>query len=153
MAKKKHNPLSSILSDVRNTIGSGSVKAPKKSPAKKASTAKTTTRAAKKAKRNAYYIQIGFDFGTSFSKCVIRDTGFNRAHIFYPKKPANPELPFLLPTTLCIHGTKLSRAPLTGKSYERGYLPFIKMALSSDAKGEGNESFLDPYRRICADKG
>lgn len=180
MARKKKNPLSSVLSKLRKNLFGETKKEvkpvpksavqpiePVKVPTKKEAKpvpkstaqpivpAKVPTKVPKKksAKRDAYYIQIGLDFGTSFSKCVIRDVGFDRAQVYLPPKSANDELPFLMPTTLRLHGTKLSRAPLNGSFYGRGYLPFIKMALASSVQGKHQAACLTPYRKACEKNG
>ncbi len=159
MAPKKKTTLNSVLSRLRKNLFGETDKENKsahksteqKIPPVKVPPAKIPEK--KSPKRDAYYIQIGFDFGTSFSKCVIRDVGFDRAQVYLPPKSANDVLPFLLPTTLRLHGTKLSRAPLSGNFYGRGYLPFIKMALASCAQGKHKASCLGPYKNACEKNG
>lgn len=45
-------------------------------------------------KRPPYFIQIGFDFGTSYSKCVCRDVMTDKAWVHIPDKCVANELPF-----------------------------------------------------------
>jgi len=157
MAPKKKTALYSALSKLRkNLFASSESNVPKKKvpEQKPKATPKPKSNAkAMKPQREAYYIQIGFDFGTSFSKCIIRDIGFDRAKVFVPAKPADEALPFLLPTTLRLHGIKLSTAPANGNSYGRHCLPFIKMALASTAQGSLRATCLTPYQTACDAKG
>ncbi|MDO9508606.1 MAG: hypothetical protein Q7I97_04585, partial [Thermovirgaceae bacterium] len=52
--------------------------------------------------RQPYFIQIGFDFGTSYSKCVCRDIMTDKAWVHIPNKCAGQELPFLIPSALLL---------------------------------------------------
>ncbi len=47
--------------------------------------------------RKPYLLQVGFDFGTAFSKCVIRDVALDKAWVFQPDNVCFPKLPFLIP--------------------------------------------------------
>lgn len=105
-----------------------------------------------RSSRDSYDIQIGFDFGTSASKCIIRDIAFNRAQVYAPPVVHNPKLPFLLPTTLRLDGSKLMRAPHDGNYYGCDYLPFVKMALTSVAKEDETVDCLQPYIRNLPDE-
>jgi len=58
--------------------------------------------------RQPYVIQIGFDFGTSYSKCVCRDVMTDKAWVHIPDKCAANELPFLIPSVLLLKNGQIS---------------------------------------------
>ena len=49
-------------------------------------------------REHPYFIQIGLDFGTSFSKCIIRDVMTDKAEVYVPPGVEDRELPFLIPS-------------------------------------------------------
>jgi len=106
----------------------------------------------KKSNRNPYFIQIGFDFGTAFSKCIIRDVGTDSARVFVPKNPLFDELPFLLPSLMHLNERKISLA-MQGADYSNNNLPFIKMALADIAQGDGNSDYMRPYQQLSSKLG
>jgi len=53
-------------------------------------------------KRTPYFIQIGFDFGTSYCKCICRDVMIDKAWVHLPPEVREQELPFLIPSVLAL---------------------------------------------------
>ena len=43
--------------------------------------------------REPYFVQIGFDFGTAYSKCVCRDVITNKAWVYLPTGSERKEFP------------------------------------------------------------
>ena len=41
-------------------------------------------------RKNPYFVQIGFDFGTSYSKCVCRDIMTNKAYLLQVSRSGAP---------------------------------------------------------------
>ncbi len=51
----------------------------------------------KSTQRDPYIIQIGLDFGTSYSKCIWRDINHETASVYVPDVSISDEFPFLAP--------------------------------------------------------
>lgn len=98
-----------------------------------------------KAERPPYFIQIGFDFGTAYSKCVYRDVGADRAFIFQPRRPFNPQLPFLIPVLLKYGAEKAADPVSVDGFHHNDHLSLLKMALFHAAA----ENFEDITVRRC----
>jgi hypothetical protein len=94
-----------------------------------------------------YFIQIGFDFGTSFSKCVCRDVMTDKAWVHIPPKFAAHELPFLIPSALLCMDGKLHHIKEQNIHYPEGGLYHLKSALVKVALGELDDPVLDSFRR------
>src|SRR5690606_27470064 len=62
------------------------------------------------AKREPYFVQIGFDFGTAFCKCVCRDMILDKAWIHCPPGSERAEMPYLIPSALGCDGHTLNHA-------------------------------------------
>ena len=82
-----------------------------------------------KTKRAPYFIQIGFDFGTAYSKCIYRDVGVDRAFIYQPKTPYHHQQPFLLPVLLKYHENKVVEPKTAEGFHHANHLSLLKMAL------------------------
>lgn len=102
-----------------------------------------------KTKRGPYFIQIGFDFGTSFSKCVYRDVMTNKAWVHVPSKYNRHELPFLIPSSCLLQDGKLQHVQKQDVHYPSGGLYHLKNALVHIALGNLDDSLLNPYRKLC----
>jgi hypothetical protein len=94
--------------------------------------------------RAPYLIQIGFDFGTSFCKCVCRDVYQNRAWV-HCEKESGAELPFLLPSSVKLKNGAMSRADDPGVLYSPDTLHHVKLALEKAALGEAHAPVLRQY--------
>ncbi len=99
--------------------------------------------------RAGYFIQIGLDYGTSFSKCICRDVFTDKAWIHVPPYSAGHELPFLIPSALLCMDGKLSRVTAQDTYYPQGGLYHLKRALVEVALGQLGNPVLEPYRRVC----
>ncbi len=99
-------------------------------------------------RQQPYFIQIGFDFGTSFSKCVCRDVMTDKAWVHIPAKFSLSELPFLVPSALLCTDGKLHHVKERDIHYPEGGLYHIKSALVKIALGQFDDPVLDPFRRV-----
>jgi hypothetical protein len=100
-------------------------------------------------RQQPYFIQVGFDFGTSFSKCVCRDVMTNKAWVHIPSKSNGHELPFLIPSILLFLDGKLQYVPEQGVHYPKWGLYHLKQALVKVALAQMADPVLAPYRRVC----
>ncbi|HQO64090.1 MAG TPA: hypothetical protein PK528_10790 [Syntrophorhabdus sp.] len=98
--------------------------------------------------RAPYFFQIGFDFGTSFSKCIYRDMMTQRAHIHIPVRSINKELPFLLPSLVIFKDGIISCLTDSDQQYPHNGLYHLKSALVKTALDEWSSSIFDAYRKV-----
>ncbi len=96
-----------------------------------------------------YFIQIGFDFGTSFSKCVCRDVMTDKAWVYIPSKFTGHELPFLVPSAFLFSDGRLQNVEEQDINYPERGLYHLKHALVKVALGQLDDPVLKPYRRAC----
>ncbi|NLA47995.1 MAG: hypothetical protein GX876_00880, partial [Bacteroidales bacterium] len=89
-------------------------------------------------KRKPYFIQIGLDFGTSYSKCIYRDMMTQKAWVHIPAKFAHLELPFLIPSVLISENGKIKTSLSQGEQYPENGLYHPKSALVRLALGQYN---------------
>ncbi len=104
----------------------------------------TTTPVHKRS--DPYFVQLGFDFGTSYSKCICRDMMKNKAWVHIYSKSQDKELPFLIPSTLVIEKNNISHVADTSIHYPENGLYHIKNALVLVADGCMDHPSLVPYR-------
>lgn len=102
--------------------------------------------------RDPYFIQIGFDFGTSYSKCVCRDVMTNKSWIHFPSGLIDQEMPFLIPSTLLIKNGKLTLSKDCSREYHQNGLCHLKLALEKVALKEWNDPILAPYKKAINDE-
>jgi len=98
-------------------------------------------------KRDPYFIQIGLDFGTSYSKCVCRDVITNKAWVHLHPRSQNEELPFLIPSALMIKNNEICHVEDGTINYPEGGVYHLKNALSLVARGDLNDSLLTVYKK------
>jgi hypothetical protein len=95
------------------------------------------------SRKTPIYLIVGLDFGTAFTKCMVRDFNYRRA------TPVEFELDenstHLVPSRLGWHAGKMFH-PLDQGIAESVELPFIKMALASAATGTASD-WLDGITR------
>ena len=96
--------------------------------------------------REPYFIQIGFDFGTAFCKCVCRDMFLDKAWIHFFPGSEDSEIPFLIPSSLCFDGENLQLIRNGQRAYESGGLYHLKMALQKISLEEWRDNMLEPFR-------
>jgi len=101
---------------------------------------------AKEDQRPPYFVQIGLDFGTSFTKVVCRDVNINKPWIHVPEHPCDEEVPFLISSSLCSDGRTLSHPKRIDGAYRANSLAHIKMALQSIGLGDLKSPHLAPYK-------
>lgn len=97
--------------------------------------------------REPYFFQIGFDFGTSSSKAVIRDINTDRAWVY-----TNPTLPdscaFLIPSVVICRNGNFERHLDAEIMYPEGGLYHLKMAAEKAATGNTNAPIFADYKRL-----
>lgn len=98
---------------------------------------------------SGHFVQIGFDFGTAFSKCVYRDVLLDKAWVHLPPTAKDSEKPFLLPSVLHHSGGNLSHPGSTGGAYKADCLYHVKMALEKVGKEDWGAPELTAYQRIA----
>ena len=96
--------------------------------------------------RDPYFIQIGLDFGTSYTKCVCRDINTDKAWVHIPNRTYVQELPFLIPSSLVIKNNEIFRVKDGNVCYPQGGIYNLKHALSAVAKGNLEDLTLVPYK-------
>lgn len=97
-------------------------------------------------RKNPYFIQIGFDFGTSYCKCVCRDMITNKAWVHIHPKAREEELPFLIPSALVIENNKIFHVQNSSVHYPENGLYHLKTALVLAANEHLDNPFLVPYK-------
>lgn len=100
------------------------------------------------SRKDPYFIQIGFDFGTSFCKCICRDVMTDKAWIFFPPRPEKVEIPFLIPTTLLVKNGNIRHPNSSFTEYQDNGLPHLKLALVKAALHQWNDPVLMPYKCV-----
>jgi len=100
------------------------------------------------AKRDPYFIQIGFDFGTSYSKCVCRDMMMNKAWVHRFSGSENEENPFLIPSALSINDGKISHVSDCTIHYPENGLYHLKNALVKVALAQWDDPILKPGQSV-----
>lgn len=99
--------------------------------------------------RAAYYIQIGFDFGTSFSKCVYREVSKDKAWIFCSDN-LEPEYPFLIPSTIIYKDGVFRRHTDIETQYPQNGLFHLKFAIERIACRDIQAAVLKRYQNAVA---
>ncbi len=128
---------------------SGSIPEPSLSMAEAQPRASPGTKGLSAVKRDPYFIQIGFDFGTSYSKCVCRDVMTNKAWVYIPTESEDQETPFLIPSTLLLQDGKFGYFQSPSITYYKDGLHHLKLALVKIALKEWDDPVLAPYREIA----
>jgi hypothetical protein len=103
---------------------------------------------AKVVERKPYFVQVGFDFGTAFCKCVCRDVFTDKAWVHLPSGREGAELPFLIPAAIGFDGGKLQHRPDVSGAYHPGMLQYVKMALQKVALQQWDDPVLLPYSQM-----
>jgi len=98
----------------------------------------------KHIRTDAYRFQLGFDFGTSYSKCVYRDLGRARAHVFTFDCGGKNE--YLISSTV-IYKDDFFLLNKGNKQYPENGLWHIKMALADIVQKNYNSTALDCIKR------
>lgn len=96
-------------------------------------------------KRSPYIIQIGFDFGTSYCKCICRDVMIDKAWVHFPPETQEPEFPFLIPSGLLLKDGVIGHVGNCRSHYSENGLYHLKHALVKTALKEWNDPVLAIY--------
>lgn len=96
-------------------------------------------------RKDPYFIQIGFDFGTSYSKCICRDMIANKAWVHLHPGSDGHELPFLIPSTLLTKDGRLFHFEDPKTHYPENGLYHLKHALVKLALEYWDDPVLDQY--------
>lgn len=100
-------------------------------------------------KRNPHFVQIGFDFGTAYSKCLCRDVMIDKAWVHIPSSPADQALPFLIPSIVFLKDGRLTACTNSGSHYPENGLYHLKQALEKVALRQWDDQALVPYKRLA----
>jgi hypothetical protein len=103
--------------------------------------------------RKACLVQVGFDFGTAFSKCVCRDIFTEKAWVHLADGGGTPDAPFLIPSTLTYGKSELRHTSTPTGAYEEAGLHHVKMALQRVALGQWDDPVLRPFREVAPTDG
>ena len=99
--------------------------------------------------RLPYAFNVGLDFGTAFSKCILRDIRQNRASLVAFN--IDGEQVFLAPSEVYLDGDAL-RTPLDGAANDSSGIGSLKMALYATVReSRGDSWLLDVARHWPAD--
>jgi len=99
-------------------------------------------------RQQPHFVQIGFDFGTSFSKCICRDVMLNKAWVHIPEESKSRAHPFLIPSVLICRDGKLESVKDPEVHYPQGGLYHLKHALVQSATNQFNDPVLSHCRRV-----
>ena len=97
-------------------------------------------------RRDPIIVQIGFDFGTAYSKCICRDIITNKAWVHIPSEVDDAELPFLIRGTLHIEDGQLKKLKKMSSHKVDNVLYNLKQALEKIALKQWEDPILDSYR-------
>tara|TARA_R110002096_G_scaffold68913_3_gene165884 strand:- start:1670 stop:3157 length:1488 start_codon:yes stop_codon:yes gene_type:complete len=98
--------------------------------------------------RSSYFVQIGLDFGTAFTKCICRDlTIGDKTWVYLPPDSNNPDFPFLISSSVIFEKGILTHHRGNSGEYVENGLPHMKMALEKVGLKEWKDPVLDPFRR------
>lgn len=96
--------------------------------------------------RTPYFIQIGFDFGTSYSKCICRDVMTDKAWVYISELEAQGTS-FLIPSVFLFQNGKLGYIQSSSTSiYQKDGLHHLKLALVKIALKEWDDPVLILYQ-------
>ena len=104
-----------------------------------------------KPRRNPHFIQVGFDFGTAYSKCLCRDVMIDKAWVHIPTSPADSQLPFLIPSIVYLRNGQFATCSESGSQYPEYGLYHLKQALEKVALRQWDDPVLFHYRRLLGD--
>lgn len=115
-----------------------------KKPADKPQT--SVAESSKKINRQPYFVQIGFDFGTSYSKCICRDVVTQKAWVHIPVRSGAQEQPFLIPSVIRQKDRILSVVDNPAYHYPENGLYHLKQAMVKTAMKQWDDPVLTAYK-------
>ncbi|WP_156831675.1 hypothetical protein [Desulfovibrio piger] len=99
------------------------------------------------SQRDPYIFQIGFDFGTSSSKIVIRDINKDKAWVFKHFEKDNLSS-LLIPSVILFDGDTFTIHDTIHTLYPENGLYHLKVALEKVALNEINAEIFHEYKNI-----
>lgn len=105
---------------------------------------------ASEAAREPYFVQIGFDFGTAFCKCICRDMILDKAWVHCAPGSNGGESPYLIPSALYCDGHTMNHINGMHGAYDNGALCHVKMALQKVGLKDWGDHTLEPFRAALA---
>ncbi len=99
-------------------------------------------------REDPYLVQIGFDYGTSYSKCVCRDLETERAWVHVPPGRTDDEYPFLIPGSVLYEDGRFRVNPAHEVQYPAGGLYHLKLALEKIARQSWTDPVLAPFESL-----
>jgi len=99
-----------------------------------------------KINRQPYIIQIGFDFGTSYSKCICRDVVTEKAWVHHPLQGDGQELPFLISSVIKYKEGMFGCVDNYVRHYPENGLYHLKQAMVKTAMKQWDDPVLKPYK-------
>lgn len=112
-------------------------------PSQEETREKSTLRSQERA---PYYVQIGFDFGTSFSKCVYREVSKDKAWVYCPDF-LDAEYPFLIPSAVIFHEGVFRKHTDLETQYPKSGLFHLKFAIERIACDDIEATVLSGYKK------
>jgi len=112
-----------------------------------------TTKLIAQRNRNPHFVQIGFDFGTAYSKCVCRDVMLDKAWVHVPPHSTDQQSPFLIPSMVFLKNGSFTACSDSGSQYPEFGLFHLKQALEKIALRKWDDQTLEHYKRIAGDAG
>lgn len=100
--------------------------------------------------RDAFLFQIGFDFGTSSSKVVIRDVNINKVWVFRHSDVDNISS-ILIPSVVLFHDDTFMIHDSISTLYPPNGLYHLKVALEKVALGKLDNPILLEYKKIIGE--
>ncbi len=97
--------------------------------------------------RDPYFFQIGFDFGTAFSKCICRDVNTSEAWVYVSPRFSGNKMECLYPSLLKYENKTLSYIDEYDRHYADGNLYHLKWALREVASSQWDAQTLNVYRQ------
>ena len=113
---------------------------------------KISVTTSQKILRQPYFIQIGFDFGTSYSKGICRDMATNKSWVHIPPRSNDQELPFLMSSVIKHKKGILSCVDNSSCHYPENGLYHLKQAMVKTALKKWDDPVLMPYKEAIGTK-
>jgi len=110
-----------------------------------------------KGSRDPRHIHVGLDFGSAFTKVVLRDVNAKNAWVFVPETSSKQSnLPFLIPSEIYFGTDHEDNHWLTISRWDASnyVLPYPKLALHAiSSEGESSKDLLRAYEEAAANAG
>ncbi len=97
-------------------------------------------------KREPYFFQIGFDFGTAFSKCICRDINTDESWVYVSPKFSGHDLACLCPSLVKLDGDYFCCSDHADAHYPANGLFHLKWALKEVASNNRDAQVLDFFK-------